>query len=455
MSSRAESGRIEWSERQDKTLPWSSVDGIKWTIERVKFWCEDISSVTWDNLFDPNHQETTAGGRDPLDWHDNWTFFPDDKGRFKLVIRTSRGRTVFVVRENVTWDVVWGWSSWSKGCYFSSGQRKRTLCLLWVNRFLKEHPKEKCYWTEWWWWCLIKCYFNHEMMISRGKGEENRKSSKMKLWSSTKISFLRFSLFLSFKKREETSCGAERKTSIQTIFWWLSPWSSSSSSSSFESLLHRWKECCCATNINIEIVMMFLCEKYWPEGASSSSRDVTTSDVHEMMMTMMILFVIHRWIQKVLITDKWKKTAVYILPRKNSAAKKEEEVTLRVSTPTGLFAWLHPISAEEEEEKKVRREGETVSSCCVSQCELDIQQNIWVEMGDHSKRRRVRESSENQATGFHKKRNNITGFRNKKSVCLFSGHFRLSQLFPPDLFILVWCVCVPHPTLSSSIRTFC
>ena len=42
---------------------------------------------------------TTAGGRDPPDWHVTSDFLPADIGRLVLVIRTSNGRTVYIMCE--------------------------------------------------------------------------------------------------------------------------------------------------------------------------------------------------------------------------------------------------------------------------------------------------------------------------------------------------------------------
>lgn len=84
---------MEWSARQDSTLPWSMAKGLKWTVLVVKLRCRVKSSETWVNCRDPNHHVITAGGREPLDTQVTSVSRPTDNGLLRLVIRAVKGRT--------------------------------------------------------------------------------------------------------------------------------------------------------------------------------------------------------------------------------------------------------------------------------------------------------------------------------------------------------------------------
>ena len=84
---------MEWSARHDSTFPWSMADGLKWTVLVVRFKCRVISSETWVNCLDPNHQVIMAGGRDPEETQETSAWRPTDRGLLGVVIRAVNGRT--------------------------------------------------------------------------------------------------------------------------------------------------------------------------------------------------------------------------------------------------------------------------------------------------------------------------------------------------------------------------
>lgn len=94
LSSRTTSGISLFFARQVTSFPWSSVAGMKDTVEKVTFPSEDDDSRTLGIFFPPFHQEICAGGRDPTAWHCNSARRPEDSGRVPLVMDTSSGLTV-------------------------------------------------------------------------------------------------------------------------------------------------------------------------------------------------------------------------------------------------------------------------------------------------------------------------------------------------------------------------
>ena len=92
-SASAESGSTEWSARHESTRPLSSMSGINCKVLIVRFSSLATSSMALSNRLAPFHQESSAGGLEPLDSQLIITAWPAISGRCTVVMRTSNGRT--------------------------------------------------------------------------------------------------------------------------------------------------------------------------------------------------------------------------------------------------------------------------------------------------------------------------------------------------------------------------